>query len=366
MTTTDPISLAQAKRLAANADTVLPARHAPRRPRDADRGLPAPRRWRSRVPARVGRGRRATGSLLVPRRRPAAPPRGPRRPGQDPDPAGHGPDYAPDLPVETMAAADPLDALRAFVPHRRVEPMEGMPRFTGGAVGALAYDAVILFEPTVPLPDRDPVGVPTAAFIETDLVIVFDHLTHTLSAIASLHTDAPDLEGRYRIAEAAIFEALERTARPSAAELGRDPRGRARRRPAASPAADRDEPRSRRVHPRGRGRQGRDRGRRGDPGRAGPTPVVRPADRPLDRRDARRDRPLPGAPTGEPEPVPVLRPDADVRGRRRLARAAPPGRGRPADDPPDRRHASARRGRPRGRAPRRAAPDATRRSAPST
>ena len=58
-----------------------------------------------------------------------------------------------------------------------------------------------------------------ASFIETDLVIVFDHLTHQLSAIASLHSEAPDLDARYRIAERAIFEALERTARPSAAEL---------------------------------------------------------------------------------------------------------------------------------------------------
>jgi anthranilate synthase component 1 len=94
-----------------------------------------------------------------------------------------------------------------------------MPRFTGGAVGALAYDAASAFEPTVPLPEADPVGVPRAAFIETDLVLVFDHLTHTLSAVASLHTEAPDLEGRYRIAEEAVFEALERTARPSAHEL---------------------------------------------------------------------------------------------------------------------------------------------------
>jgi anthranilate synthase component 1 len=94
-----------------------------------------------------------------------------------------------------------------------------MPRFTGGAVGALAYDAISSFETSVPLPDRDPVGVPIAAFIETDLVLVFDHLTHTLSAIASLHTETPDLEGRYRIAETAIFEALERTSRPSPAEL---------------------------------------------------------------------------------------------------------------------------------------------------
>jgi anthranilate synthase component 1 len=78
------------------------------------------------------------------------------------------------------------------------------------------------------LPDRDPVGAPTAAFIETDLVLVFDHLTHTLSAIASLHTETPDLEGRYRIAEQAIFQALETTSRPSATEIagrGRGPAG---------------------------------------------------------------------------------------------------------------------------------------------
>ncbi len=93
-----------------------------------------------------------------------------------------------------------------------------MPRFTGGAVGALAYDAVGSFEP-VTQPTKDPVGVPLAAFLETDLVLVFDHLTQTLSAIASLHTEAPDLEGRYRIAERAIYEALERTQRPSRSEL---------------------------------------------------------------------------------------------------------------------------------------------------
>ncbi len=123
--------------------------------------------------------------------------------------------YAPDLPVTSAPAPDPLHALRGFVPRRRVAPLDGMPRFTGGAVGALAYDAISAFEP-VPLPDADPVAAPTAAFMETDLVLVFDHLTHTLSAIASLHTDAPDFEGRYRIAERAVFEALERTARPAA------------------------------------------------------------------------------------------------------------------------------------------------------
>jgi anthranilate synthase component 1 len=128
-------------------------------------------------------------------------------------------DFSPDLPTETFTVADPLEALRQFVPKRRVLPATDVPRFSGGAVGALSYDAVSMFEPTVPLPDDDPIGVPMAAFQESDLVLVFDHLTHTLSAVASLHTDAPDLEGRYAIAERAIFGALERTARPTESEL---------------------------------------------------------------------------------------------------------------------------------------------------
>jgi anthranilate synthase component 1 len=145
-------------------------------------------------------------------------------------------DFSPDLPTETFTVADPLEALRQFVPKRRVLPATDVPRFSGGAVGALSYDAASMFEPTVPLPDKDPIGVPMAAFQESDLVLVFDHLTHTLSAVASLHTDAPDLEGRYAIAERAIFEALERTARPTESELASLTR---RRRPDAAETAGR-------------------------------------------------------------------------------------------------------------------------------
>ncbi len=180
-------------------------------------------------------------------------------------------DYAPDLPIHEIPAADPLAALRAFVPRRRVEPTEGMPRFTGGAVGALAYDAISTFEPTVPLPASDPVNVPLASFIETDLVLVFDHLTHTLSAIASLHADAPRLEERYRIAERAIFEALDRTARPSAAEIAGPGGGVAAGAPAATggPRTSRagSLARPRRLRSGRADRQRRDRRGRGDPGR---------------------------------------------------------------------------------------------------
>ncbi|HEX5450766.1 MAG TPA: anthranilate synthase component I family protein [Candidatus Limnocylindrales bacterium] len=229
MPTTNPLSLTEARRLAGSADTVLL-----RAARDADLDTPvgAFMRLDDGQPAfllesveggeRVGRysflGVGPRRSLEV-RGRQA---RTVVRPLSVDA-------FSSDLPVAAEAADDPLVALRRFVPRRRVLPREGMPRFTGGAVGALAYDAAASFEP-ITSPTRDPVGAPLAAFLETDLVLVFDHLTHTLSAIASLHTEAPDFEGRYRIAERAIFEALEQTARPMAGEPATRAGG-----PAASP-----------------------------------------------------------------------------------------------------------------------------------
>src|SRR5690349_14684856 len=220
VTTTDPLSLTQAKRLASNADTLLL-----RATRAADLETPIGAFLRlddGVTPAYLlesveGGERLGRYSFLgVGPRRLIEVRDGKARIQERPVTIDR---YDPELPIRTVDAPDPLLALRSFIPKRRVEPTEGMPRFTGGAVGALGYDAVSIFEPRVPLPDKDPVGTPTAAFIETDLVLVFDHLTHTISAIASLHTETPDLEGRYRIAEEAIFDALERTSRPSAAEM---------------------------------------------------------------------------------------------------------------------------------------------------
>ena len=365
MTTVDPLSLTEAKRLVANADTILL-----RATRDADLETPigAFLRLDDGGPAYLlesveGGERLGRYSFLGV---------GPRRLLEVRDGVASVQSrplsvdaYSPDLPIERSPAPDPLAALRAFVARRRVQPVDGMPRFTGGAVGALAYDAVSTFEPTVPLPDADPVGVPTAGFIETDLVLVFDHLTHTISAIASLHTDAPDFEGRYAIAERAIFEALERTARPSATELAGQVGGRSSTsggtgrasRPAPVRSPTPGSTRASAATPTsGRSRWPRTRSPRARRSRSS-WPVASRSTCRQDRRAAdRRHRPVPVAPAGQPQPVPVLRPDAVVRGRRGEPRAPPPGRGRPADDPPDRRDAAARRDAAGGPGPRRAAP----------
>jgi len=219
MSTGDPLSLGEARRLAGSVDTIL-LRAA--RPADLETPVGALLRLDDGGPCyllesveggeRVGR---YSFLGIAPRR--ALEVRGTTartvsRPLAEPA-------FGPDLPATTAETPDPLAALRAFTPRRRVAPTAGMPRFTGGAVGTLAYDAVSSFEPSVVQPVRDPLEVPLAAFLESDLVLVFDHLTHELAAIASLHTEAADLEGRYRIAERAVFEALQRTARPSAVEL---------------------------------------------------------------------------------------------------------------------------------------------------
>ncbi|MCU0506555.1 MAG: hypothetical protein MUE82_12470, partial [Chloroflexi bacterium] len=215
---TNPLSLGEVRRLAAGADTILL-----RAERDADLETPigAFMRLDDGGPAYLlesveGGDRLGRYSFLGvgPRRILTVDGAGARVQARPVEEAR----WDASLPVDDLHAADPLDALRRFIPRRRVEPLAGMPRFIGGAVGALAYDAISVFEPTVPLPETDPVGVPLATFLESDLVLVFDHLTHTLSAIASLHTEAPRIEERYRIAERAIWEALERTARPATGE----------------------------------------------------------------------------------------------------------------------------------------------------
>ena len=184
MSTYQPLSLTEAKRLAPNTDTILLRAT---RPADLETPIGAFLRLDDGGPAYLlesveGGERLGRYSFLG---------TGPRRLLEVRDGLARiqtrpldVPAYHPDLAIETAPAPDPLEAIRQFVPRRRIAPTEGMPRFTGGGVGALAYDAVSIFEPTVPLPERDPVGAPTAAFFETDLVIVFDHLFHTLSAIA--------------------------------------------------------------------------------------------------------------------------------------------------------------------------------------
>ena len=77
------------------------------------------------------------------------------------------------------------------------EARAALPRFTGGAVGFLAYDVIRHFEPRVQIPETDTLGLPESLFMFVDSLLVFDHLQHTIKVVAHCRLDG-DIEASYR------------------------------------------------------------------------------------------------------------------------------------------------------------------------
>ncbi|HET9103150.1 MAG TPA: anthranilate synthase component I [Solirubrobacteraceae bacterium] len=88
----------------------------------------------------------------------------------------------------------------------------GLPPFAGGAVGMFAYDLVRTVEP-LGEPNPDPVGLPDLALMLTDVLVVFDHLKHTVTVIANVYAE-DDVEASYRGAVETIAEVRWRLAGP--------------------------------------------------------------------------------------------------------------------------------------------------------
>ncbi|MBI3743082.1 MAG: chorismate-binding protein, partial [Chloroflexi bacterium] len=123
---------------------------------------------------------------------------------------------------------DPLipieDALRTY----QSVPVKGLPRFHGGAVGYLAYEAVRYFE-RLPAPAPDPNGLPEAIFMVNDTLLVFDHVQHKIKVVSHAYLNG-DVEQPYAVACAKIDRVIERLSRPLKRPLdpGEPPRGNAK------------------------------------------------------------------------------------------------------------------------------------------
>lgn len=97
-----------------------------------------------------------------------------------------------------------VDVLRGLMAEFQSPYVPDLPRFTGGAVGYLDYDAAEWFEPAVrpaaPLPLRDQAG-----FMVFDTVLAFDHVKHRILAIANARVlPGADLRALYDFAAAKI------------------------------------------------------------------------------------------------------------------------------------------------------------------
>ncbi len=129
-------------------------------------------------------------------------------------------------------AGETSESDKAFIPTLR-DLMAGftspfvpdLPRFTGGAVGYLGYDAAAWFEPVklqAALEEQDEAG-----FMLFDTVLAFDHVRHRILIIANARiTGDDDLESLYQFARAKIGfvereleRTLSKTPKPEAAAL---------------------------------------------------------------------------------------------------------------------------------------------------
>jgi len=113
------------------------------------------------------------------------------------------------------SSGDPLVAVEAELGRFKAVPVPGLPRFTGGAVGYLAYEVVRYFEPRVPAPANDPLGLPEAVLLFTDTLLVFDHLQHKIKVVSHFRLDG-DVEAAYRQASWRIEELVGRLETPLA------------------------------------------------------------------------------------------------------------------------------------------------------
>jgi anthranilate synthase component I len=120
--------------------------------------------------------------------------------------------------AERRAEADPFAALGALVRELPVAVPHGLPRFFGGAVGWLSYDAVRWFE-RLPARAPDDLDLPELCFALTDTVVIFDNLRGTCKVVASVDTGAGDPDRAYDDACARIEEVLARMTAPAAAAL---------------------------------------------------------------------------------------------------------------------------------------------------
>ena len=108
---------------------------------------------------------------------------------------------------------NPLPLIAGELRKFKIVPVSGLPLFSGGAVGYLAYETVTRFE-ELPSPVADPLGLPEAVFMFSDTMLVFDHVTHRIKILSHARLEEDEVEVDYRKAVDRIEALAERLSQP--------------------------------------------------------------------------------------------------------------------------------------------------------
>lgn len=99
-------------------------------------------------------------------------------------------------------SGDPIGHLRELLDRYKGIHLDGVPRFSGGAVGYLGYDTVRWVE-DIPDTGRDDLDIDDAMLLFFDTILVFDNIEHQIILISNVETtdDRELLRERYYEAE---------------------------------------------------------------------------------------------------------------------------------------------------------------------
>ena len=122
---------------------------------------------------------------------------------------------------QTETNENPLTGIKEVLAKYVPVEVDGLPRFSGGAVGFISYDMVRSFE-ELPQKTEDDLEVPDALFIITDTLLIFDNVSQTIKIVSNAYVEDGGLEEAYEKAVKAIevIEGKLRTALPSGARAG--------------------------------------------------------------------------------------------------------------------------------------------------
>ncbi|MGA7160482.1 MAG: anthranilate synthase component I [Bacteroidota bacterium] len=90
------------------------------------------------------------------------------------------------LPTLVDASMAPLEALKKIFAHCKTVPVDGLPRFTGGAVGYFGYETIQLLE-EIPSAKVDSLNWNDATLMFFDTLLVFDAVKRNVSAVANAY-----------------------------------------------------------------------------------------------------------------------------------------------------------------------------------
>ena len=112
------------------------------------------------------------------------------------------------------ATTDPLDEVRKLMARYRFVARPELPRFVGGAVGFLGYEAIRFFEPKVPPARKDDLELPEMLFMLTGNVLIFDHRLRSLKIVVNAFLDGGSAEKSYARAIESLESIMQQLADP--------------------------------------------------------------------------------------------------------------------------------------------------------